>query len=91
MPALQRFPNEAAIIGRLIAAYGEFEYIFAYCVGHVINDFDRAIKLAFRLRSESNRFDACDALIRGPAIKIGIEDQYLDAHAAMAYCRKIRN
>jgi hypothetical protein len=91
MPALQRFPNEAAIIGRLIPAYGEFEYIFAYCAGHVLGDPDRAIKLAFRLRSEINRFDACDALIRKPAIEFGIEKEYLDTHSAMAYCRKIRN
>jgi hypothetical protein len=91
MPALQSFPEEAAIIGRLIPAYGEFEYIFAYCAGHVLGDADRAIKLAFRLRSELNRFEACDALVRGPAIKAGLEKQYLDTHAAMAYCRKIRN
>jgi hypothetical protein len=91
MPALHSFPEEAAIIGRLIPAYGEFEYIFAYCAGHVLDDADRAIKLAFRLRSEINRFDACDALIRGPAIKAGLEKQYLDTHTAMSYCRKIRN
>ncbi len=91
MSAFQAFPKEAAIIGRLIPAYGEFEYIFAFCVGHVLGDHDRAIKLAFRLRSESNRFDACDALIRGPAIKAGLESEYLDTHNAMAYCRKIRN
>ena len=91
MPALQAFPKEAAIIGRLIPAYGEFEYIFAFCAGHVLGDLDRAIKLAFRLRSESHRFDTCDVLIRGPAIKASLESEYLDTHNAMAYCRKIRN
>ena len=53
MPALQRFPNEAAIIGRLIPAYGEFEYIFAYCAGHVLGDPNRAVKLASAYEARS--------------------------------------
>ena len=91
MPAFQRFPNEAAILGRFIPAYGEMEFIFAWCAGHVMGDNNIALKLAFRLRSESNRFDACDALIREPAFSLGLEKQYLDTFNALRWCRKIRN
>jgi hypothetical protein len=32
MPAFQRFPNEAAIIGRLLAGYAELEIDLLNCV-----------------------------------------------------------
>jgi hypothetical protein len=32
----ERFPEEAAIIGRIIAGYGELEYWWAKCLGRTL-------------------------------------------------------
>jgi hypothetical protein len=49
MPALHRFPDEAARIGRIVAAFGEIEFILAMCLGEVLCDPDAARRAIFRL------------------------------------------
>jgi hypothetical protein len=64
MPALHRYPEEAARIGRIIAAFGEIEFILALCLGEVLNDSDTALRVIFRLASDRARIDTLDALLR---------------------------
>src|SRR5260221_3902636 len=64
MPALHRFPDEAARIGRIVAAFGEIEFILAMCVGEVLCDPDAARRAIFRLASGRARIDTLDALLR---------------------------
>ncbi len=59
-----RHPEEAAIIGRLIAGYGELEFDLAYCVRWIINDGDAAFKVMFREPGEMQRVLMADALAR---------------------------
>jgi hypothetical protein len=63
-PAFYRYPAEAAIIGRLLAAFGELEF-------SVCNNAARATGLGeivwitlYRIRSTRSRLDAADALMR---------------------------
>jgi hypothetical protein len=91
LPAFLRLPQEAAIIGRLLAGYGELEFEFADCVKHFSHDMHSAFAALFRLRTESGRIQVADALIRGPITALGLGTQYKDAYDAMLHCLKIRN
>ena len=44
MPAFHRFPDEAAIVGRLLAAYAELEIGLLHCVSAARDDFDAVLK-----------------------------------------------
>jgi hypothetical protein len=90
MPALQRFPEEAARIGRIVAAFGELEFILALCVGEVLRDRDTALRTIFRLASDRARIDTADALIRPSYIKIGRQAEYTDMIGAVRHCRTTR-
>ncbi len=48
MPAFRRFPDEAAIIGRLLAGYAELEIDLLHCVSVIREDFDATLKAMFR-------------------------------------------
>jgi hypothetical protein len=59
-----KFPDEAAIIGRLSAGYTTLEVGLMSCVQVVRDDFDAILKAMFRVRSETARIDIADALGR---------------------------
>ncbi len=91
MPALHRFPDEAARIGRIVAAFGEIEFILAMCLGEVLCDPDAARRAIFRLASGRARIDTLDALLRPTYEKIGRKTEYADMLTAVRYCQRIRN
>jgi hypothetical protein len=91
MPALHRFPDEAARIGRIIAAFGELEFILALCLGEALDDRDTALRAMFRLASGRARVDTLDALLRPAYEKVGLKSKYEEVLAAVKYCQKIRN
>jgi hypothetical protein len=55
-------PAEAAIIGRILAGYGEIEFFVYECLLAVLGYANIAARVMFRLRSESHRLEAADAL-----------------------------
>ena len=91
MPAFHRFPNEAAIIGRLLAGYAELEIGLLDCVTVVREDFDATLKAMFRVRGETARINVGDALGRRVYRKLGLGTDFEMAVGAMRYCLKIRN
>jgi hypothetical protein len=91
MPAFQRFPDEAAIIGRLLAGYAELEIDLLHCVSQVREDFDATLKAMFRIRSETSRINIADALGRQLYHRLGLRSDFEIAVSAMRYCLKIRN
>jgi hypothetical protein len=91
MPAFQRFPNEAAIIGRLLAGYAELEIALLHCVSMARGDFDATLKAMFRIRGETSRINVADALGRQLYHKLGLRTDFEIAVSAMRYCLKIRN
>ena len=91
LPAFIDFPEEGAIIGRLLAGYGELEFDLCQAVGQAKNDFDVAYKVMFRTPGEKARIDVGDALGRTAFTDIGLGDIFSEAVADAHYCRKIRN
>jgi hypothetical protein len=88
---LERYPEEAAVIGRLLTGYGEIEFELAHAVGVALNSFDNAIRLVFRVRNESQRLEVADAILRPFFAKIELSGQYGCALGAARHCKAIRN
>jgi hypothetical protein len=91
LPAFEMFPVEAMLVGNLLAGYGELEYELTICTGIAISDFDTALRAIFRSRSESQRLEVADALMRPKYIAAKLDGEYADAIGAVRYCKKIRN
>jgi len=91
MPAFHRFPNEAAIIGRLLAGYAELEIDLLHCVTVAREDFDATLKAMFRIRGETAHINVGDALGRQIYDKLQLGADFEMAVSAMRYCLKIRN
>jgi hypothetical protein len=92
MPVFLKYPGEAAIIGRLLAGYGELEFCLAECVSDHVHNNDAAFRLMFRTRlGETEKIRAADSLIRRPLAELGLATEYADAHGAIGWCVKVRN
>jgi hypothetical protein len=91
MPGFHRHPATAAAIARVIAGYGELEFIMALCVGEALDDRNLALSVLFRLKSEAARIDL-GAALAGPKIeKHKLKTVHDDALSAMRFCRVLRN
>jgi hypothetical protein len=90
-PAFDRFPNEAQLIGKLLAGFGEIEFSVCRNAGHAARNVVDIIKALYRLRATSSRIDAADALARGQfhAANLGMQDQ--TAQTMVGICLRIRN
>jgi hypothetical protein len=86
-----KFPDEAAIIGRLSAGYTTLEVGLMHCVQVVRNDFDAVLKAMFRVRGEASRIDIADALGRQFYEDRELGTEFAMAIGAVQHCRKIRN
>src|SRR3546814_10168398 len=91
MPAFDTFPQEGAIIGRLLAGYGEIELSLCMCVVQARDDHDMVFKAMFRPRGETQRIDVADALGRKPYEDAGLGTPFGEVIGAARYCLKIRN
>ena len=91
LPQFERHPQELAVIGRLVAGYGELEFTLATCAVVYTGDIAMGYRLIFRFRSESTRIQIADTIIRGHANKIGLGPFYEHCLGALRYCLKIRN
>jgi hypothetical protein len=91
MPAFDRYPVEAAIIGRLLAGYGELEYDLADCLGAVIDDQNTAFRAMFRTRSEEYRIWTADALLRPAFQRLELTNFWERTRRALSKCKEIRN
>lgn len=55
---------ELALIGKMVMAYGELEFALMDLVRSLMDGkTEKAVKVLYRLRSESNRLEVADALI----------------------------
>jgi hypothetical protein len=89
--AFQRFPEEAAIIGRLLAGYGDLEYELHLCLGAALGNYEAALRTMFRVRGEKQRVQIADALMRQKFHSSGLGENYCEAIGAMDWCRTCRN
>src|SRR5437588_12479148 len=91
MPAFTTCPKEAAIIGRLLAGYGEIEFIVYECLKMALGNSAIAARILFRVRSEKTRLDLADAVLRPVCDSHSLDKDYELAIAGAHYCRKVRN
>lgn len=89
--AFQDFPNEAALVGRMLAGYADLEIDLMHCAKSVRGDLDLALKSMFRGRGNAQRIDIADALARQPYHSLGIGKDFERAIRAVRHCLKIRN
>ncbi len=94
---LDAFPEEAALIGRLLLAYGELEWTMSLCLSAVLDDEtekerqDRAARTFYRMRGEEFRIVVADSLMREKFRKADLEPPYSEFVADLGYCKTIRN
>lgn len=91
MPAFLRFPDEAAIIGRILAGYTDLEIGMMHCVQVATDDFDTTMKVMFRTRGETQRIQVADAMGRHIYEPLKLRTQFEMAVSAVHKCREIRN
>ena len=89
MPAFHVFRAEAEIIGRLLAGYGELEYIMAMCLGSALADEATAIRTLYRMKGE--RLTVADSLLFPLCEQNGLAGPYTAASGGMRHCARIRN
>lgn len=89
--AFPAFPNEAALIGRMLAGYADLEIDLMHCAKAVRDDLDTSLKAMFRTRGNGPRIDVADALARHAYHALGIGTQFEMAIGAVRYCLRIRN
>ena len=91
MPAFDRFPVEGAIIGKMVVGYGELEMDWLTCLEAVFGNFKTAARVMYRLRTEANRFDVGDAVLKPYYEKLDMSADYDQAYGVFNRCKKIRN
>jgi hypothetical protein len=88
---LNKFPDEARIIGRILTGYSELEYQLSMCAGLAIDNRVVAFRCLFQLRGENVRLVAADALMRSAYETIGLKDEYEACLSALRVSKSIRN
>jgi hypothetical protein len=91
LPAFKKHPRAGAVIGRLVAGYGELEFDLCQCLAAVWNDEVAAVQEVFKLRGEQKRMETIDKRARPAYARARLEKEYGQAFGAMDWCRKTRN
>jgi hypothetical protein len=84
MAIFHQYPDEAQVIGRLLAGYSELEILLMHCVMTVRDDFNVALKTMYRTRGEKQRIQIADAMARQPFHSIGCGTQFEMAIGSMS-------
>ncbi len=82
---------EMAIVGRLLAGYGELEYALGLLLAAVLNDIPTMIRVLFRARGEEARIQIADALMRHKFENTALKHLYNETISDMQHCKTIRN
>jgi hypothetical protein len=90
-PALHRFPKEAAVLGRIVLALGELEYLLIFSATEALKGEFYFLKAMYRLRSTNSRIQATDVFLRTTYKAYGFVDEYSTMLRALKHCLSIRN
>src|SRR4051812_1214624 len=89
---LDRHPAERDLIGKIILSYGVLEVALMEAVKAALGgDVYTANRVLFRLKSESNRLEVADALVRPQFSKHELGPAWEEAYGAFKFCKGIRN
>jgi hypothetical protein len=94
-PAFHEWPDEAAIVGRLLVDYGELEFELALSMGYAISDKRKGLRDFFSTRTAKARIELAEKRANpceSPWMSAtGVGDEFAEALAAMRVCKDIRN
>jgi hypothetical protein len=91
-PAFRRFPKEAALIGHLLASFGEIELTVCKTAAQARNElFNLIMKTLYGIRVTSTRIDTADRLMQSEYARYGLAGDYATAMMMVRHCLKIRN
>jgi len=90
-PDLEIRTSEAAVIGRILTALGELEYILCKSVAERREKPHPIFRALYRISGTSARIEAADALGREIYAEHGMGDASADANGALRLCAGIRN
>jgi hypothetical protein len=90
-PAMFRCAAEAEIIGRILAAFGELEYMTIDLSARVLDRRDAILRALYRIRTTSARIDAADAMMASAFFSAGLGDDYATMMRALRLSLRIRN
>jgi hypothetical protein len=85
------FQKEQELIGRMIMAYGEFEFEIAHLMDYVDLGKDMAPRILFRVNGEAARLAVADAILRPYFERMNLGGQWSNALGALRFCKNIRN
>lgn len=89
MPAFDRFPKECAIIGRLVAGFGELELGWIVCLALSVDGLSAAAEFIDRQRNDYVLVG--DAHLKPYYEKLGLSEAYGEAIRVFNHCKDIRN
>lgn len=86
-----KHPNEAALIGRILASYGELELELCGCVAWTNRDLDETLRKIFAISNAEQRIDDGKKMARTAYVGAGLRDPFYQTLNDLNWCRKIRN
>ena len=90
-PAFDRHPDEAKLIGLILASFGEIELMVCKVAGTALGSEETVVRAFYRLRMTSARLEMANVLA-GPVFTLhGLEQEYETLAAGMNRALKIRN
>ena len=89
--AFRAFPEEGAILGRLLTGYTDIEYQLCLCSGVGGGDTAKAIRDIFSKRGESKRVDIANKFGVAGYEAVGLGTKFREAINDIFCCLKIRN
>jgi hypothetical protein len=90
-PAFFRYPEEGIIIGRILLAFGELEYLFCAAAANANGKNEDVLRALYRLRVTSARLAAADAFLRRACERHRLGAEYELAWSALVWCLSTRN
>ena len=91
LPFSYRFPQEAALVGRLVIGYGELEVSLFDCVVQCRLGHDVALKAMFTRKGETARINVARKMGHPGYEMLRLGDEFDTAINGMRYCVKVRN
>jgi hypothetical protein len=89
--AFRIFPDEGAILGRLLTGYTDIEYQLCFCAGMGGGDVAKAITDIFSRRGETRRVSIADKLGGAGYSAAGLGAEFDEAIEDVILCLNIRN
>ncbi len=87
----QKYPEEEAVVGRILLSWSEIEFDLAALLGDVLQDGNAAVRTLYRLRGPDMRLQVADALLRPAFSEIALLTEYQNAFAALNFSKRLRN